>query len=75
MVKVADIISQVDYVREGWSDAKSPAEWKGVFDEKRKGKLSTEPSSPTREALGKLQDNGLGQKQPALPEVKIVGKA
>ena len=76
MVKVADLIANVEYVKEGWSDAKPISEWKDTFEKRRKDKEQVaEPISPTREALNKLQDNGLSQKQLDFPEARLVGKA
>ena len=75
MVKVADLVKQVEYVKEGWSDAHTPKEWKETFAKRREeSKLPEDMPSPTREALGKLQDNGLSQKMGELQKVDIVGK-
>lgn len=75
VVKVADIIANVEHVKDGWSDAKSPAEFKEMFDKRREARKPIEDVvSPIRKELGKLQDSGLGQKLSDLQEVTIVGK-
>jgi hypothetical protein len=74
MVKVADIIAKVEYVKEGESLAKTPAEYKAIYDKRRADREKPpDPDSPTRLALAKLQDQGLGRKQDALPKAELVG--
>jgi len=73
-MKVREIIAQVEYIKEGWSEAKAPKEWKETFD-KRLEAISkpSDPPSPTRLELGKLQDRGLSRNMTDPIEAKIVG--
>jgi hypothetical protein len=75
VVKVADIIANVEHVKDGWSESKTPAEYKELFDKRREARKPIEDVvSPIRKELGKLQDSGLSQKLSDLQEVTIVGK-
>jgi hypothetical protein len=74
-MKISDIISQVENVREGESIVKSPSEFKSIYEKRRLSKLPVEDvTSPMRKELGRLQDSGLGQTLPDLPEGKLVGQ-
>lgn len=75
MVKVAEIISKVEYVKDGESLCKTPAEYKALYDKRRQAKLPVEDTiSPIKQELAKIQDRGLSQVLPELPEAKLVGK-
>ena len=74
-MKVSSIVANVEYIKEGWSDSKSPEAWKTLFDEKKAARLKApDPESPTRIELGKLQDQGLGRKMDELAKADLVGK-
>lgn len=75
-MKISEIIAQVEYQKEGWSDSKSFDDWKDFYtkrhaEEDRKKQLSAD-NSAVKAALNKLQDTGLGQKLPDLPTATIV---
>ena len=73
MVKVSEIIAQVEYLKEGWSDARTPSDWKETY--KKRNEVKAETQSPTRKELNKLQESGTMSRNFQEPEqVKIVGK-
>lgn len=72
-MKVSEIIGKVEYVKEGESLSKTIPEYKAIYARRRAEHVELD-KSPNRQALGRLQDRGLGQKQADLPEIKIVGK-
>ena len=74
VVKVAEILASVEHIKEGWSEAKAPKEWKETFDKRREAiSKPSDPPSPTRLELGKLQDQGLSRNMTDPIEAKIVG--
>lgn len=72
-MKVSEILSHVEYVKEGESLSKTIPEYKAIYARRRAENVEQD-KSPNRQALGRLQDRGLGQKAPELTEVKIVGR-
>ena len=88
-IKVADIISKVETIREGGESIpklqvksgeslkQTLSAYKTSIDRKwaEENKPKTpEVKSPTLEALGRLQDSGLGQRLPEIQEATLVGK-
>ena len=75
MVKIADILAKVEHVKDGESLAKTPAEYKAIYDKRRADREKpSDPESPNRIELSKLQDQGLSRSMPNLQEAAIVGK-